>query len=270
MKKIQVVDLTIKASVENLKKDLSFREKLSVAKNLERLGVDAIELPTSCKDKEQLVVSKTISESVANSTIVISCDDQSLVESTFESIRSAKNKRIQIAFPVSTAIMEYNYHLKAPKMLEKIAQTIKTASSTCQDVEFVAIDATRAEEGFLTTCAKVAKDNGANIITLRDDGGVAFPNEFAKLVKEIKDNCDIQVFVQPSDKLKMASAIAVEVISAGADGIKTAVGVENYLSPDTLSEIIRAKGDTLGVTTSLDVTAMNKITKEIAHVSGKL
>ena len=71
MKKIVVSDMTLKISTEELKKELSFREKLAVAKNLSAIGVDVIELPSITNAKEDKVVYRTVAENVKNAVIAI-------------------------------------------------------------------------------------------------------------------------------------------------------------------------------------------------------
>lgn len=268
MKKIQVSDVTLRVWAEEMKKELSFREKIAVANGLQKIGVNAVELPVN-SGKEECVVCKTISEDLTATVTVCAGSNVNEAENVFSSVSNAKSKRLQVSVPVSTVQMEYAFHLKAPKMLGKIATMISDAKKICADVEFVAKDATRAEDGFLLECVKTACENGATVVTLCDDAGDCFPNEFAKIVKQIKEGCNVNLFVQPSDKLKMSSAIAVECIKAGADGIKTAINTRDYLSPDVLSEIIRAKGDELGVETDLDVTVIHKTVKAVADISQK-
>lgn len=267
MKKIEVLDITLRAFNE-AQKDLSFREKIAVVKKLELTGVNAIELPSISNNKEDAIVYKTIAEEVSNATICMPvCDLEGCMERAIDCLKNAKSKRLQVILPVSTVQMEYVYHLKAPKMLEKIVALVEKGVNKGFDVEFVALDATRADEDFVISCAKSVYEKGAKIITLSDDAGIFFPNEFANLVKKVKDSCDIKVYVQPSDKLKMSAAIAVECIKSGADGIKTAVDCKDYLSVDILGEILRAKGYDLGVSCDLDITAIHKIVDGITDLS---
>jgi 2-isopropylmalate synthase len=76
-------------------------------------------------------------------------------------------------------------------MLEKIGELISLAKEKCECVEFVANDAFRAEEGFAVQCAKTAFEAGACAITLCDDAGVAFPEEFANIVVTHREIYDI-------------------------------------------------------------------------------
>lgn len=262
MKKITVSDVTLRAIKEENKKVLTFREKLTVASLIAKTGVNAIELPLISNSKEDNVIYRTIVESVGNATVCAPCDilDGS-VENAYEVVKTAKNFRLQVVAPISTVQMEYTYHLKAPKMLDRIASTVKKASEL-GEVEFVMKDATRAELGFAVSCATIAKENGATIVTLCDDAGVFFPEEFASLVEEVK-KVGVSVFVQPSNALTMATATAIACIKAGADGVKTASNSTLYLKTENFADVIRAKGDSLNVTCDIDYTAIHNTVKTI-------
>ena len=264
MKKIIVSDTTLRVSCEAAKILLSFRERLNIAAKLEKAGVDAIELPALSGGKEDAVVCRAIANSVACKVCIPAGSSLQELEAAWNCICDAAAPCIQVILPVSTVQMEYMYHLKSPKMLEKIAQLCKAASKLCADVEFVAKDATRAEADFAASCCKTAAENGAAAVTICDDSGICFPEELAALVAQVKTSCDAKVFVQPSNALNMAAACAVEALKAGADGVKTAAGAKDYLSADTLADILRAKGDALSLASSLDVTAIHNIISGIS------
>ena len=265
MKKIIVSDTTLRVQCETEKNLLSFRERLNIAAKLEKAGVDAIELPALSGGKEDAVVCRTIANSVACKVCIPAGSSLQDLEAAWKCIADAAAPCIQVILPVSTVQMEYIYHLKSAKMLEKISMLCKAASALCADVEFVAKDASRAEAGFAAACCKTAAENGATAVTICDDSGICFPEELAALVTQVKASCDAKVFVQPSNALNMAAACAVEALKAGADGVKTAAGAKDYLSADTLADLLRAKGDALGLTSSLDVTAIHNIISGISE-----
>lgn len=99
-------------------------------------------------------------------------------------------------------------------------------------------------------------------MTVCDDAGCCFPDEFAALIEEVKGCCGAKVFAQPSDALGMAAACAVEAIKAGADGVKTAVSNKSYLCAEVFADICRAKGDSLGFACKLDVTGIHRLLSE--------
>ncbi|MBQ4600725.1 MAG: hypothetical protein IJB17_03760 [Oscillospiraceae bacterium] len=259
MKKIIVSDTTLRVQSDVLKNALSFRQRLNIAAALEKAGVDAIELSPLTGSKEDAVVCRTIAGSVGCKVCIPCGDSAESAEAAYSCVEGAVKPCLQVIVPISTVQMEYTYHLKSAKMLEKIAGLCKAASALCADVEFVAKDASRAEEGFAAACCKTAAENGASAVTLCDDGGVYFPDELAALVRQVKEAVEVSVYVQPSNALNMAAACAVEAIKAGADGVKTAAGCEEALSADKLADILRAKGSAMGVEAGLDSTAIHNI-----------
>lgn len=265
MKKVFVSDVTlIKAEV--IGKSLTFRQKLNIIAALTKAGLNSVELPTLSDNPEATVVYKTIAESAEKITLTVNAGATAeQIKNTYECVKSAKDLCLQIALPVSTVGMEYIYHLKSAKMLDKIAELISEAKKYCNSVEFVALDATRADIDFVKNCATVAAENGANAITLADTAGVFFPEEFADYVSAVKKVANIFVYAEPSDALQLGQACAVAAIKAGADGIKTAImGCEN-ITAEAFANIIRQKGEALGIETGLDITAIGNIVKNIAE-----
>ena len=257
MKKITVSDVTLKA-VEEQNLSLTFREKLAIAEKLDALRVDAIELPVITDSKENEVIYRTIASAVKNATVIIPVGDGNDLAVVADCAKRANKCCLQVAMPVSTVQMEYFYHLKAPAMQEKVVALCKSALEICDVVEFVAKDAFRAEEGFIQALAKAVYEVGVRCFSVCDDAGEAFPEDYAKMVKEIKEVCDINVSVQPSNALSLATACAIKAIEAGADGVKTSVTGE-YLSLAVLADVFRAKKFTLDAQCDVDVTNVKSV-----------
>ena len=259
MKKIIVADVTLRAYAEQ-KNALSFREKLNIAQWLDAAGVDTVELPALIHEKEDAVICRTIAGAMKNAAVAIPVGEDPAA--AWECVKNVKSPILQVILPTSTVQMEYIYHLKAPKMLEKLAALCKEAAILCPRVELVARDATRAEAGFIAACCETAAKNGATAVTICDDSGVYFPEDYTALISEIKAACDLKVYVQPSDALSMAAASAIEAVKAGADGIKTAV-CKDHLHAEVLADIFRAKEDTLNAACGLDNTGIHNIITKI-------
>ncbi len=259
MKKIIVSDVTLRAYAE-AKSTLSFREKLNIAQWLDTAGADTVELPALVHEKEDAVICRTIAGAMKKASVAIAVGEN--ISAAWDCVKDTVSPILQIVLPTSTVQMEYTYHLKAPKMLEKIAGLCKEAAALCGNVELVARDATRAEAGFIAECAKIAAENGATAITVCDDSGIFFPEDYAPLIQEIKAAAEIKVYIQPSDALSMAAASAVAAIAAGADGIKTAAA-KDHLKADVLADIFRAKNESLSAATGLDSTAIHNIMNNI-------
>ncbi len=256
MKRIEVSDFTLKITAED--NALTFRAKTEIARCVNGIGVDAIELSEVKNEKEDAVINRTIA-SVVDCVVAIPVGmTEEGVNTAYESISSAKNKRLQVVLPSSTVGMEYLCHVKAPKMLEIAAALCSAAAKKCSDVEFIAADASRAEREFLVELCKTAAENGAEIITLSDDAGIMLPDEFAKMVKDVKSAVDKKIYCTVSNAISMATACAVAVLLAGADGVKTASVGNSTLSAGQFADFIRAKGNDLGLECGLNISGVHR------------
>ena len=259
MKKINITDITLKELSKDRGISLLFREKTAVAACADSLGIDAIELAGVKNEREDKIIYKTISQNVKESIVAIPVGfTKEEVSVSWECIKEAAKPRLQVEVPVSTVQMEYIYHIKEEKMLEKIAELTKEAKALCSDVEFSALDATRADISFLVAAAKIAAENGATVISVSDDAGVSLPSEIGEIVSAVKAEVDLPLYVKVSDALGMASASAIEAIKNGADGVKSAMAGENILSSGVISDIVSARGDALGIETNLKNTKIHR------------
>ncbi|MBE6658594.1 MAG: hypothetical protein E7604_09140 [Ruminococcaceae bacterium] len=266
MRNIVTSDITLRIAAEEKKTSLSFREKLQIVKSMDASGIDRIELPPMDGSKADAVVYRTIADTAVNCAVAIDAGmTEEEIAAAWDVIRSAKKPVLQIVISASTVQMEYKYHVKAPQMTEKIAALVGAAAALCGNVELVIHDATRAEEGFAAKCAQTAAEAGAASVTLCDDSGAFFPEDYAALIASVKSSCALPVYVEPSDALNLAAACAVAAIRAGADGIKAACGAGKYLSIDVFADIYRAKGEAMDIACALDITAIHKTMAAIAE-----
>ncbi len=258
MKKIIVSDYTLKELCTKDGSQLLFREKLSVALSISRYGADVIELPPVKKAKEDSVVYKTISESVKNSKILIPVGiTGESVKIAAECVKSALHPVLQVSLPVSTVQMEYMYRLKGPKMVETIKTLVSMCRSYSEEVEFEALDATRAEIPFLIECIKAAEEEGATSIALSDDSGEMMGDEIGAFVSEVKKETKLPLIIKVSDHLSMGVSDALFALKAGADGVKCSITGGSALSTDDFASALRAKGDKIGVRSSLKFTEIH-------------
>ena len=264
MKKISVCDFTLRKLAQSGEQELLFREKTAIASTIDTIGVDKLELPMIMKEKEDTIIYKTIASMVSESELAVPAGyDEKSVDAAWESIKEAKKPCLQIVFPVSTAQMEYSFRMKDKVMLEKMASLVAYAKTKCDNVEFVALDATRADVDFVIKACNTAKENGATVVTLCDDAGVYLPEETAAMVKAVKSECDIPVFVCLSDNINMAVAGAIAAVGAGADGVKVSMTGDDVLLTEKFADAVSTKGTQLGIETSLKQTELHRDIKSL-------
>ncbi len=262
MKTIKIIDMTLSASASLRDAALSFKEKLEIARTLDRLKVDAIELPAIAGGKADVLANKTIAATVSAALSAAVDIAAGNIEETWESVRTARHPQLNLLTPVSPVQMEYTCHKKAPAMLEAIRTQVAKCRFYCENVEFTAVDASRAEPDFLYAAVDAAINAGANRVTLCDTSGVLLPDEFAAFVKNLRANVDgmanVELYVQPSDEMGMALACAAAAIPAGADGVKCTAVPAGYPTLEMLARFARTKGAALDFNIGLRTTELTR------------
>lgn len=267
MKKIFVSDYTLRQTGVN-GAAVSFREKTNIAKCLDELAVDAIELGAIKAGKEDCIVNRTIASVVKKATVAIPVGfSQAEVDEAWECVKDAASPCLQVIVPTSTVQMEYLYHMKDAQMSRKVADLVAYARTKCAQVEFVAMDASRADIDFLVNICKTAEESGATAVTLSDDAGVMSPRAFGDMVSDVKGTLSVPVYACPSNAIYMAAAAALEAIAAGADGVKTTVADQNTLQIDRFADVVRVVDFEEEIECGLDQTGVHRAVSVLAGKS---
>ena len=250
MNNIRISDVTLKQKNSEI---LTFKEKLELAKLLDRLQADVIELPPIRNEKADSLYIKTLSDIVAGSTVSVQCaPEKASIDLAWDALKNAKSPRIQIAAPVSLVQMEYIYHISPDQLKETVADAIFYAKALTPDVEFFAEDAARADRGFLYEMIEAAAEAGATAITLSDSEGTFLPDEFAEFTRDIMENANtsaahgVILGVCCSNALAMADACTTAALRAGATEAKASVYGSDTASLRNIANIISRRGSGLG------------------------
>ena len=125
MKKIIISDVTMKQNAIKGDFSLSFREKIELAKMLDKLGADVIELGTPQNLKTDGLLIKSIALAVEKAGISVTVPEtREDIAFIWECLKGAKSPRLQVSLPVSTVQMEYRFHKKTDGMLKLIEETV--------------------------------------------------------------------------------------------------------------------------------------------------
>ena len=271
MKNVRVSDVTMKQFARSKAFSLSFKEKLEMAKLLDRLGASVIEMEGIERPKADSLLIKSIASIVKNSALAVPVAlDGENIELTWASLAEAKDARLQVEASVSPAQIEYIYGKKANTMAESIVATITACAKKTKNVEFVAIDAGRSDMEYLADVVTKAIAAGATTVTVCDTAGKMLPAEFAQFIKDLYVAApalnDITLGVSCSDELAMADACAIASIMEGAGEVKTAAYALNVASTDKIAKILATKQDTCQATCSVRVTEIDRISAQIARM----
>ncbi len=266
MNHIKIADTTL----SDVKSNLSFKQKLEIARKLERLGVDAIELPEMGTARADSLLVRTAASFVKGSVLsVAATSSPDAIDRAAEALSTAARPRIRVELPMTSSIMEYTLHKKQNKMCDYVRTMVEKAKTVCDNVEFVAVDATRAEEEFLKEAIRTAVDAGASCVTLCDDAAVYLPDDFAAFVSRVTEGVSVPVGVLCNNKNGVAVAAAILAVKNGVTCVKTSIGGES--TPlRTFGTLIKDIRENYGISSELRTTELHRTIDQIEWIiSGK-
>lgn len=269
MKKIRISDITMKQDSKEL--SLSFREKIELAKLLDKLGASVIELEPITSARADMLRIKSIASAVKSAVVAVpvSLEPES-VKTVWDALGSAVHPRLQVPAAVSPVQMEYIHHKKPAAMVEAIRQTVQCCKALCSDVEFIARDATRSEPEFLREVLTAAAQAGATQLTLCDTAGTMLPGEFtafmASVQKDVPAFREVSLGVSCCNTLSMADACSIAAICQGAAEVKAAAYPAGSASLANIARILSAKSPELEADSEVQVTQLSRILCQITRM----
>ncbi len=277
IKNVRIFDTTLRDGEQAARINLNKGEKLQIARQLARLGVDVIEAgfpAASPGDFESVqAISREISGSIIAGLARTRTED---IERAAEAVRDAAKPRIHTFIATSPIHMEYKLKLDKEGVLAEVRNGVSLARSFVEDVEFSAEDASRSEISFLLEVFKTAIECGATTLNIPDTVGYAQPNEFYSFVKEIIDGVnapkDIIWSVHCHNDLGLAVANSLAAVRAGARQVECTInGLGERAGNASMEEIVMAlntRPDQYPAKTSIDTTKLYSTSKLVSHLTG--
>ena len=272
MKQVRISDVTLREGATHKGATLSFKEKIEIAKLLDKLNTDVIEMPAIENAATDTLLLKTLSSLLKNSQLaVVAGTTKEQIDKTWAAVSGAKAKRLIISLPTSNVRMEYISHFKPKAMIEKIKELVSYAAGICDFVEFEAEDATRSEKEFLCEAVNAALEAGAKAVTICDTASASLPSELEALIQSLYEACpklkDVQLGVAAYNELGMANACAVSSFKCGAEYIKTSVSKTKLNSTESFVHLIRLRGEQMGICVGLNVTELSRTAAQIKTIA---
>lgn len=274
MNNIKISDISLRVAENTLTSGLSFKEKLEVAKLLEKLNVDVIETGYVTEDPADAVLLRTLASTVKNATLSVAVyPDISSVERAWEAVKKASKPRLNVITSTSTVQMEYIYHMKSKVIAEKIAECVKKAKELGAEVEYTAEDATRADRDFLASVLSSAIECGATVITLCDATGEMLPLEVAAFIDRVKADVpaleNVTLSFETKDEIGLSSAVCLSAAEQGVGQIKVAsCGIKGYTSLEKFMHILQVRSETLGFVSGIKFTELQRIASRLEAITG--
>ena len=271
MRDIRVSDITMREAAASKALSLSFKEKLEIVKILDRIGVGSIEVEGIESSKVDSLRIKSIASLVKTRPLAVpvKMDDES-IEAVWSAAKGAKSVRLQVEAAVSPSCMEYIQRSKADALITDVAAAVAKCAELTDDVEFVAIDATRTDVAYLAKIIDAVVKAGAKTVTVCDAAGSMLPEEFAQFIADLYEAApqlkDIDLGISCCNNLNMADACAVAGVMAGASLVKATSYPMGVIALDNVARILAAKADSLGAQSHVRVTELKRAMNQVARL----
>lgn len=263
MRKIRMTDITLCEG-----ETLNFRQKIEVARQMDALQMDVIELSPISDVRTDALFMRTIAPLIERSTLSCPVTSRQEIELAAEALRRAHAARLNVTLPVSVVQMEYMLHKKPPKMIELLTELVSCCADQGMEVAFTAVDASRAERGHLKAAVEAAVKAGATCVTLCDTAGTLLPEETAALVADVRAAAgDAALGVRCADELAMAAANSFAAVQAGADEVCVSYAGRTAGRIASVAHAIRMRGDSLEASAEVKYTELNRINDALAEIT---
>jgi len=270
MEKIIIFDTTLRDGEQAPGASLTSQQKMEIAFQLEKLGVDVIEAGFPVASPGDFKAVADISKNIKKSAICALARCLKLdIEAAHNALKIAKHPRIHLFLATSKIHLQYKFKKAEDEILSIAKESTRFARKLCADIEFSPEDATRSERDFLFSVIETAIDEGARTINIPDTVGYSYPQEVYSLIADIKNNVPninkAVIAIHCHDDLGLASANSISAVLAGARQIHCTInGIGERAGNASLEEVVMA------IKTRKDVFAdfyTNINTKEIFRTS---
>jgi 2-isopropylmalate synthase len=272
---VKVFDTTLRDGEQSPGISLNLREKVEIAEQLARLGVDVIEAGFPVSSDGEMAAVSAIAEKVSGPTVTALARVGSAdVDAAVRAVAAAAHPRIHVFIATSEIHMKAKLRMTPDEVVAAAVEGVRRAHARVEDIEFSCEDATRSDPEFLVRVYRSVADAGATTLSVPDTVGYALPEEFGALVRYLRGEVDREVIwsVHTHDDLGLAVANALAGIAAGARQVEVAVnGIGERAGNCSLEEVVmalRTRSADRGLTTSVNTREIARTSRLVAAMTG--
>jgi 2-isopropylmalate synthase len=263
---IRIFDTTLRDGEQTPGVSLTSDEKVKIAQQLEKLGVDAVEAGFP-------IASEGEADSVAAVVKAgLSCEIVGLARASKHDIDVTVNTGIScvhVFIATSDLHLKHKLKLTRDELLKRIEESVSYAKQRVRTVEFSAEDATRTDLDFLRTVYKTAEKSGADRLNIPDTVGVSSPHTIARITKEIVSSVNVPVSIHCHDDFGLAVANSLAAVEAGAvQSHCTINGIGERAGNTSLEEFVMSVQRLYNRTTRINTELLTETSKLVATLTG--
>jgi 2-isopropylmalate synthase len=277
MEKVIIFDTTLRDGEQAAGTSLNLQEKLEIARQLDKLGVDVIEAGFPASSIGDFEAVGLVARELRRPTIcALTLANVEGVDRAWEAVKEAEHPRIHVFLSASDIHLAHQLKKSRDEVLKMSRETVARAKSYLDDVEFSPMDASRADRAYLYQILERVIEAGATTVNIPDTVGYATPQEFGSLIQGILDNVPnigkAVVSVHCHDDLGLAVANSLEAIRVGARQVECTInGIGERAGNASMEEIVMAlktRRDFFKLSTNIDTRQIYRTSRLVSDLTG--
>jgi 2-isopropylmalate synthase len=272
-----IFDTTLRDGEQSPGFHLTADQKLTLARQLERLGVDVIEAGFPISSPGDFEACRTIAREVRGASVTaLARAVKEDIDAVWGAIRDAEDPQIHIVLSVSDIHIQRKLGISREQVLERGEQAVRYARTLCDRVEYSPEDAGRADPDYLIETVERMIDAGATVINIPDTTGYCLPWEFGELIgrviREVRNSERAMFSVHCHNDLGLATANSLAAVENGARRVECTVnGIGERAGNTSLEEVVmllRVRQAALGLETAVEPTEIAATSRMVVELTG--
>lgn len=275
MRIIKIFDTTLRDGEQSPGASMNVEEKLQLARQLVRLGVDIIEAGFPIASPGDFEAVRRIANEVHGATIAgLARAKEEDIKRAWDAIKDAPEKRIHTFHSTSDIHLKYQFRVSREEALRRSVEMVKFARSFTEDVEFSPMDATRTELPYLLDVVEAVIEAGASTVNIPDTVGYTIPAEFSSVIKAIKERIGDKavISVHCHNDLGLAVANSLSAVLNGAGQVECTInGIGERAGNCSMEEIVmalRTRKDFFNADTNINTKEIIRTSKLFTRITG--
>ncbi len=278
MDRVIIFDTTLRDGEQAAGGTLNVREKLDIARQLEKLGVDVIEAGFPVSSPGDFEAVSLIAREVRTPAIcALSHANPEAIDRAWEAVKEAEHPRIHVFLSASDIHLVYQLKKSREEILQTSRDMVARARKYTDDIEFSPMDASRTEPEYIYQILEAVIDAGATTVNIPDTVGYAIPEEFGSLIEGILQNVPnigrAVISVHCHNDLGLAVANSLEAVRRGARQVECTInGIGERAGNASLEEIVMAiktrKDFFADLTANIDTRQIYRTSRLVSELTG--
>jgi 2-isopropylmalate synthase len=277
MEKVIIFDTTLRDGEQAAGASLNIQEKLEIARQLDKLGVDVIEAGFPASSVGDFEAVRLIAQKIKRPIIcALTLANIKAIDRAWEAVKEAEHPRIHVFLSASDIHLAHQLKKSRDEVLSMSQEMVARAKSYLDDVEFSPMDASRADPAYIYQILEAVIDAGATTVNITDTVGYATPQEFGGLIQGIRDNLSnidkAVISVHCHNDLGLAVANSLEAIRVGARQVECTInGIGERAGNASMEEIVmtlKTRQDFFNLTINLDTTQIYRTSRLVSELTG--